>query len=874
MKQLDPERTRLAEGNPWKAWGPYLAERQWGTVREDYSADGSAWEYFPHHDAPGRAYRWGEDGLGGFSDYRSRLCLAVALWNGHDPMLKERLFGLSNPQGNHGEDVKEIYYYLDAVPTHSYLRMLYKYPQTAFPYEDLVAGNAARSRDDREYELIDTGVFDDNRYFDVVIEYAKASAEDILGRITVHNRGPDPAPVHVLPHLWFRNTWSWDQEGERPSLRLDKPGKVDCRHDTLGDWVAEFENAPPVYFCENESAAHYPRGAGDGRFAKDAIHRRVVRDEADAVNPETQGTKCAAHYQAEIAPGDSFEVRFRLRRTPEAPGQDAFPDFDATLGERRTEADLFYAALQSDISDDDAREVQRQALAGMIWNKQFYHYDLWRWLQGDPTQPPVPEGRAQGRNREWDHLYNADILSMPDTWEYPWYAAWDLAFHTVPLSMVDPAFAKVQLTRMVREWYMHPNGQLPAYEWAFSDVNPPVHAWATWQVFRRDRDQRGDHGDIAFLERVYHKLLVNFTWWVNQKDADGNNVFQGGFLGLDNIGVFDRSQTLPTGGHIDQSDGTAWMAMYSLNMMRIGLELALHNPVYEDIASKFFEHFLHIAESMTRVGDSGLWDEQDQFFYDWLDLPEGRIPLRVRSMVGLIPLFAVEVLEPELLERLPGFTQRLEWLLEHRPDLHDLVSYWEMDGGVGNRRLLSLLRGSRMKALLRRLCDENEFLSPFGVRALSKAHGTKPFRFEHGGQEHVVAYSPGESTSEMFGGNSNWRGPVWFPVNFLLIESLRRFHRYYGDEVTVECPVGSGRKRTLDQIADEVSTRLTRLFLRDGEGFRPSLGDHPKYREDPRFNENPLFYEYFHGDTGRGLGASHQTGWTGLIANLLDPGAK
>ena len=876
---LDPERRRQAEGRAWQAWGPYLSERQWGTVREDYSARGDAWAYFPHDHARSRAYRWGEDGLGGFSDYRARICLAVALWNGRDPILKERLFGLTNGEGNHGEDVKEVYYYLDATPTHSYLKMLYKYPQRAFPYGALVEENRRRGKHDPEYDLVDTGVFDDDRYFDVEIEYAKAGPEDVLVRVTAHNRGPDDADLHVLPHVWFRNTWAWDgdEQAARPALARDGAGAVRLEHPELARWRMDFDAAPALYFCDNDtnrarlfgSPGGTPGGTPGPAYPKDALHARVIGGDARAVNPAETGTKAAAHYRFAVRAGGSVTVRARLRRPGGAP---AFDDFDAVLAARVAEADAFYAVLQAGISDDDARRVQRHAFAGMVWTKQLYCYDVHRWLAGDPGQPPPPCARLRGRNREWDHLYNADIISMPDKWEYPWYAAWDLAFHCLPLALIDPDFAKRQLVLMTREWYMHPNGQLPAYEWAFGDVNPPVHAWATWRVFQIDRKQRGDaRGDIAFLERVFHKLLINFTWWVNRKDARGNNVFQGGFLGLDNIGVFDRSHALPTGGHLDQADGTAWMAMYALDMMRIALELAQHNPAYEDIASKFFEHFLHIAQAMTQVG-GGLWDEQDRFYYDVLHLPgDRRVPLRVRSMVGLIPLFAVEVLEPELLERVPGFRRRLEWFLRHRPDLHDLVSHWEVDGGVGHRRLLSLLRGSRMKALLRRMLDEDEFLSPHGVRAMSRAHLARPFRFEHGGRELVVAYAPGESTSHMFGGNSNWRGPVWFPVNYLLIEALQRFHHYYGDDFKLDCPTGSGRPATLLEIADELSRRLVALFTRDASGVRPSQANHPKLLHDPHFRDHILFYEYFHGDDGRGLGASHQTGWTGLVAKLLQP---
>jgi len=873
-KKHDPERKRLRDRADWKKWGPYLSERQWGTVREDYSPDGSAWDYFPHDHARSRAYRWGEDGIGGFCDEQQRLCLAVALWNGRDPILKERLFGLSNAEGNHGEDVKELYYYLDATPTHSYLRMLYKYPHSEFPYGLLVEENRRRGKNEPEYELIDTRVFDDDRYFDVEIEYAKAGPEDVLLRITAHNRGPEDAEIHLLPQVWFRNTWSWEEGAPKPSLELDRPGEIVAQHPNLGSFRIQLEGGPEVYFCENETNLHRVFGVeqAPGHF-KDAIHDRVVGDKAEAVNPAERGTKAAAHYQELVPAGGSFVVRARLHR----PGQKlGFKDFEAVFDERKAEADDFYAVLQKNIDDEDTRRVQRQAFAGMIWSKQFYHLDVPRWLNGDPTQPAVPPERRHGRNSDWEHLNNADILSMPDTWEYPWYAAWDLAFHCIPLALIDAEFAKEQLVLLTREWYMHPNGQLPAYEWAFGDVNPPVHAWAAWRVFQIDRKQNGGPGDLKFLERVFHKLLLNFTWWVNRKDAYGDNVFQGGFLGLDNIGIFDRSAPLPTGGHIDQADGTAWMAMYSLNLMRIALELAQHNDVYEDIATKFFEHFLHIAEAMDRVGGKGgLWDEEDGFFYDWLDLHDQhdgarKIPLRVRSMVGLIPLFAVEVLDEELLNKLPGFKVRLEWFLNHRPDLAALVSHWDVPGH-GKRRLLSMLRGHRMKCLLKRMLDEQEFLSEHGVRALSRVHLEHPFSFDAGGEEHTVRYTPAESDSSLFGGNSNWRGPIWMPLNYMIIESLQRFHYYYGDDFKVECPTDSGTHLTILGVADELTRRLTRLFLRGDDGRRPVFGPYSKLQDDPRFRDHLLFYECFDGDSGRGVGASHQTGWTGLAAKLIQP---
>ena len=869
-KSLDPERERQAEGLKWMVWGPYLSERQWGTVREDYSPHGNAWEYFPHDHARSRAYRWGEDGIAGFSDYRSRVCLGLALWNGRDPILKERMYGLTNSEANHGEDVKELFYYLDATPTHSYLRMLYKYPQAAFPYAHLLDENRRRSKADPEFELIDTGVFDQDRYFDVFVEYAKAAPDDVRMRVTVHNRGPEAAEIHVLPHLWFRNTWSWSSVAARPELTLEQKGTIRVEHPEIGSFRFDLAGAPELYFCDNETnAARVFGSAGRPGYFKDAIHDRVVGGNHDAVNPEQCGTKAAAHYVFQVPAGGQVSVNARLRGSGHDAGVD---DGDAMVDRRRADADEFYAVLQDGIVEADERLVQRQALAGMIWSKQFYYYDINRWLTGDPAQPAPPRERSRGRNADWRHLNNADVISMPDKWEYPWYAAWDLAFHCLPLAMVDAGFAKRQLLLMTREWYMHPSGQLPAYEWALGDVNPPVHAWASWRVFQIDRKQRGDIGDIRFLERVFHKLVINFTWWVNRKDVDGNNVFQGGFLGLDNIGLFDRSAPLPTGGHINQSDGTSWMAMYSLNLMRIALELAQHNDTYEDIASKFLEHFLHIAGAMTTVGDGGLWDEEDAFYYDWLEMsnPRRRLPLRVRSMVGLIPLFAVEVLEADLLDRLPGFRRRMEWFLNSRKDLYDLVSNWEVPG-VGQRRLLSLLRGRRMKALLRRMLDEQEFLSPYGVRALSRVHLDHPLYLEEGGQQFTVRYAPGESDTDVFGGNSNWRGPIWMPVNYLLIESLQKFHHYYGPDFKIECPVGSGQKVTLLEASEEVSRRILRLFARDEHGRRPLFGEVEKFQSDPNFRDYVQFYEYFHGDTGRGVGASHQTGWTGLVAKLIQP---
>jgi hypothetical protein len=875
------EKERLEEANlgraVWRRWGPYLSERQWGTVREDYSPNGTAWDYLSHDQARSRAYRWGEDGIAGLSDSHQRLCLALALWNSRDPILKERLFGLTNSEGNHGEDSKEVYYYLDATPTHSYLKMLYKYPQTAFPYSWLVEENRRRSKLDPEFELIDTDAFHEDRYFDVFVEYAKAAPENIVMQITVCNRGPEQATIHLLPQLWFRNTWAWGYDSTKPSLRALSDDTVLARHPGLGEYRLYVEGNPSLLFCDNETNARrlYEIQDAPGYF-KDAFHEFLIRRNGAAVNPAQTGTKCAAHF-ARTVPARS-EVNVRLRLTSGLETQ-PFADFDEVLENRHQEADEFYADLQKDLRDEDAKAVQRQSLAGMIWSKQYFYYDVRIWLQGDLGQPAPPVGRKYGRNHEWTHLNNADVVSMPDKWEYPWYAAWDLAFHTIPLALVDSEFAKQQLLLITKVWYMHPNGQLPAYEWAFSDVNPPVHAWAASRVFQIDRKHRRDRhpddpGDLAFLERVFHKLMLNFTWWVNRKDAAGRNIFQGGFLGLDNIGVFDRSAPLPTGGYINQSDGTSWMAMYCLNLMRIALELAKHNHVYEDIATKFFEHFLEIAEAMTNIGDGiGLWDEGDGFFYDVLNLPSGQmIPLKVRSMVGLIPLFAVETLEPELLDPVPEFTKRLKWYLHHRPDLAALVSRWHVPG-AGDRGLLSLLRGHRMKEVLRRMLDESEFLSDYGVRAVSRYHLENPYKFSWNGNTMTVEYQPGESTSGLFGGNSNWRGPIWFPVNYLIIESLQKFHHYYGDDFKIECPTGSGRYVTINEVAFELGRRLMRIFARNEEGRRPVFGQNDRLQSDPHFRDYINFYEYFHGDNGRGVGASHQTGWTGLIAKIIQPRA-
>jgi hypothetical protein len=911
--KISAEAQRMADDKAgtvnWRHWGPYLSERQWGTVREDYSAGGNAWEYLPHDHARSRAYRWGEDGIAGFSDDWQHICLSLAMWNGKDPILKERLFGLTNAEGNHGEDVKELYYYLDATPSHSYLKMLYKYPQAEFPYARLVEENRRRGADQPEFELLDTGLFDADRYFDVFIEYAKAGPEDILMRVTVHNRGPDAAKLTLLPQLCFRNTWSWRPNGNTHKLTADRGG-IRIEHVQLAGFRLDCDGSPALLFCGNDTNTH--RVSGQPKvpgFFKDAFHEYVIAGNQSAVNPAQTGTKAAALYELNVPAGGSQSVRLRLAQerglqpaSPAGPAGGAnnitpasspsgrsglkaapqpFADFDAIFAQRLAEADEYYAELQHGVADADARLVQRQAYAGMIWSKQFFHYDVDEWLDGDPAQPPPPPERKHGRNCDWRHLNNAEIISMPDKWEYPWFAAWDLAFHCVALAQIDPEFAKGQLVLLTREWYMHPNGQLPAYEWAFGDVNPPVHAWAAFRVFQIDRRHRretnpGDPGDLPFLERVFQKLLLNFTWWVNRKDEQGRNIFQGGFLGLDNIGVFDRSQPLPTGGFINQADGTSWMAMYSLNLLRIAGELVMHNHVYEDIASKFFEHFLSIAGAINGVEDGclGLWDETDQFYYDHLSLPCGtNLPLKVQSVVGLIPLLAVQTMEMDALKHAPDFAGRMEWYLEHRPKLAALISNWHVPGRQ-NRSLLSLLRGHRVKALLKRMLDESEFLSSYGVRALSKVHEQNPFRFETEGRNYEVGYWPAESQNGLFGGNSNWRGPVWLPINFLLIESLQKFHHYYGDDFKVECPTGSGKFLNLNEVADELSLRLVRIFLKGGDGQRPVLKYHPKLATDPHFKDYVLFHEYFHGDTGRGVGASHQTGWTGLVASLIRPRGK
>lgn len=871
------ERRRLEEDalrkQHWKRWGPYLSERAWGTVREDYSPYGTAWESFPHDHARSRAYRWNEDGLAGVSDRHQYICFAIALWNGRDPILKERVFGVTGNEGNHGEDVKEYYFYLDSTPTHSYMKYLYKYPQGEFPYAKLAEENRRRGRRDGEYELIDTGVFDEDRYFDVVVEYAKTTPEELLMRIHITNRGPERAELTLLPTLWFRNTWSWGLDARRPRMREGATAKnlslVELEHEYYGKRFLWCERKPPLLFTENETNSRRLYGDQDGsKYVKDSFHDYIVHGQADAVNPGKIGSKAAAQYALTLAPGESDIVRLCLTNESD-PSRVNEKQIDGLFEQRVLEADEFYEDLVPPHLSEDAKLVQRQAFAGLLWSKQFYHYDLKRWLVGDPGMPDPPQERLHGRNSDWTHLYNADVISMPDKWEYPWYAAWDLAFHCIPLALVDSTFAKEQLILMLREWYMHPNGQMPAYEWAFGDVNPPVHAWAAWRVYKIEKKRRGV-GDRVFLERVFHKLLLNFTWWVNRKDAEGKNIFQGGFLGLDNIGVFDRSAPLPTGGHIEQSDATSWMGMYCLNMLSIALELARDNRAYEDVASKFFEHFVYICRAMNNIGGEKieLWNREDGFFYDVLHLPDGRTcPLKVRSLVGLIPLFAVETLDSELIDQLPRFKHRMQWFIENRPDFSTHVDTQSRDGEV--RRFLSLVNRSRLKSVLRYMLDEEEFLSPYGIRALSRYHKDHPYVLSLMGQEYRVDYEPAESSTGLFGGNSNWRGPIWFPVNYLLIESLQKFHYFLGEDFKVEYPVRSGRFISLNEVASELSRRLTHIFLRDKTGRRPVCGGVRKFQDDPSWRDAIPFYEYFHGDNGAGIGASHQTGWTGLVAKLI-----
>ena len=878
---MTQEEIRLAESEArtkhWKRWGPYLSERAWGTVREDYSPYGTAWENLPHDHARSHAYRWNEDGLAGISDRQQTVCFALALWNERDPILKERLFGLTGNEGNHGEDVKEYYFYLDSTPTHSYMKYLYKYPQAEFPYAKLVGENRQRGKSQPEYELLDTGIFDDDRYFDVFVEYAKEDVEDILIKITVSNLGPETANLHLLPTIWFRNTWSWGEGNAEPILKAASNSRdpvIVLDHPESGRRWLYCEGSPELLFTGNDTNEKRLFGV-DNRtpYVKDGINDYVVHGSKEAVNPGHSGTKASAHYKLNVGAGETVVVRLRLTKAElktELKTKSAVDGFDQTLALRLSEADEFYATLIPQDLTPDAKNVMRQGFGGMLWSKQFYHYVVKRWLDGDPGNPPPPPERRNGRNHDWPHLYNADVISMPDKWEYPWYAAWDLAFHCIPLALVDSDFAKEQLVLMLREWYMHPNGQIPAYEWALGDVNPPVHAWAAWRVYKIDKKHKGK-GDREFLQRVFHKLMLNFTWWVNRKDASGMNIFQGGFLGLDNIGVFDRGAPLPTGGYIEQSDGTSWMAMYTLNLAAIALELAREDPAYEDVASKFWEHFIYIAHAMSHRGHDGvgLWNEEDGFFYDVLRLPDGaKFPMKIRSMVGLIPLFAVETLEQEVLDRHPGFKRRLEWFVKNRPDLTDNIACMTTEG-KGARRLLAIANPDQLRDILKYMLDEGEFLSPYGIRALSQFHRDHPYTLSVNGMEYRVDYEPGESSTGLFGGNSNWRGPIWFPTNFLLVESLQKFHHYLGEDFKVEFPTGSGKMMTLWEVAGELSRRMTNIFLRDEKGHRPVFGNLEKFQTDPHWRDLVLFHEYFHGDSGAGVGASHQTGWTGIVTKLM-----
>ncbi len=879
----------------WKRWGPYLSERQWGTVREDYSADGDCWNYLPHDHARSQAYRWGEDGLLGITDREGRLCFALALWNGRDPILKERLFGLTGPEGNHGEDVKEEYFYLDSAPTHSYMKALYKYPQAEFPYERLKEENGRRTRLDPEFELVDTGVFNENRYWDVFAEYAKNSPNDILIRITVANRGPDTATLHLLPTIWYRNTWIWGCTHEGctlpPRINLEKNNRLQLEHETLKQYFFEFSpdprgKTPPVLFTGNEFNLQRLYGVeNETPFVKDAFHEYVVHGRTEAVNPKNQGTKAAPHYVLELKPGESQTVRLRLYSAEEAPDSAKGPGpgtidaaaFDNLFALRQREADEFYAAVSPAKLTEAERNVVRQGYAGLLWTKQFYHYIVKDWLDGDPHFPPPPESRKEGRNAHWTHVYSRDVFSMPDNWEYPWFAAWDLAFHMIPFARIDGQFAKEQLGLLLREWYMHPNGQLPAFEFAFGDVNPPVHAWAAWRVYKI-ANRKGQR-DRDFLESVFLKLLVNFTWWVNRKDPDGKNLFAGGFLGLDNVGVFDRSAPLPNGGTLRQADGTAWMAFYCVTMLAIALELAHDGKqirsAFEDMASKFLEHFIQIADAMNTLGGTGLWDETDGFYYDQLKVDGQIIGLKTRSLVGVFPLIAVEILEEDKIKQLPGFYKRFQWFRQHRKDLATHISHCQKGTAHEHiQRLLAIPSQERLARMLRYVLDENEFLSPYGIRSLSKFHKDHPYIFEAGGAEHRVDYEPAESTTGLFGGNSNWRGPVWFPANYLIIEALERYHHFYGDDFKVECPTGSGKMMTLKEVARDLESRLARLFLPDASGARPAAGGDPRFSTNPHWRDLVLFHEYFHGDTGKGLGASHQTGWTALAVRTIEDLAR
>jgi len=875
MNRTTAEDKRLADNAShtvfWKKWGPYLSERQWGTVREDYSADGEPWEYFPHDHARSRVYRWGEDGLGGISDINQDLCFSLALWNGKDPILKERLFGLTTKEGNHGEDVKELYYYLDNTPTHSYMKYLYKYPQAEFPYQELLDTNRKRSRLDPEYELMDTGVFADNKYFDVFIEYAKADPDDILVKVTIFNRGTHRAAITVLPTLWYRNTWALGKIKTRPDIRLIDTEKrwnvLECVHESMGSHYLYGERSGLVLFTENETNRERLFNQPNASPAvKDAFHNAVITDDLSLVNNRKNGTKSAVMHQRTIAGGESVIIKLRLRK--ETIGQDPFgQEFEEVFKQRVREADEFYSQFAPDSPQSDVISVQRQAFAGLLWNKQYYNYELDTWLNGDPGQPP-PESRKKGRNADWKYLFNRDVISMPDKWEYPWYASWDLAFHCVPFAMIDPDFAKKQLILFTREWYMHPNGQLPAYEWNLGDVNPPVHAWAALKVYQIEKERTGK-GDTDFLKRMFLKLLLNFTWWVNRQDSEGNNIFQGGFLGLDNIGAFDRSKALPGGGHIEQADGTSWMAMYSLGLMDMALEIAREDGSYEDVASKFYEHFVHIAESLNQFGEQGLWDETDGFYYDALHMPDGsKIPLKVRSLVGLTSLLAVSVVRSDVLTTMQGFMKRMVWFRNNRKDLGRYMAMEELK--EGQDILLSLVPKERVVRILQRMLDENEFLSPGGIRSISRYHYDNPYILRLDGMEYRVDYEPAEAKTPLFGGNSNWRGPVWIPINYLFIEALRKYHRFYGDSLKVEYPTGSGNIMNLREVAVKLSQRLTAIFSKDDNGSRPIHGEDRMYRQDPHFKDLINFYEYYHGDTCKGLGASHQTGWTALVAEMIE----
>src|SRR5262245_2971394 len=882
---MTAEQTRLDEAReqkvPWKKWGPYLSERQWGTVREDYSEGGDAWNYFTHDQSRSRAYRWGEDGLAGISDDHQRLCFALALWNGKDPILKERLFGLTNSESNHGEDVKEYYFYLDSTPTHSYMKYLYKYPQQAYPYSNLVETSRNRGRNESEYELLDTGVFDNNRYFDVFVEYAKESPEDVLIQIRVHNRGPEPAELHLLPTLWFRNLWSWQGGAERPGLR-DVSAAAACRvveavDAELGECYLYCDGEAELLFTENETNTQRIFGvANRAPYVKDSFHSYLIHGQKEAVNPENKGTKVAAHYRLNVPGGGSQAIRLRLSEVaPTAAGNGQAGDpfgraFEKILQTRRTEADEFYATVIPKSLSADSANVMRQAIAGMMWSKQFYLYDVDKWLEERGSDPFKASRKAAPRNDHWHHMYNGDVISMPDKWEYPWYAAWDLAFHVLALTLVDPDFGKEQLKLMLKERYMHPNGQIPAYEWNFGDVNPPVHAWATIFTYRLTKARTGE-GDKDWLKSCFQKLLLNFTWWVNRKDRTGRNIFEGGFLGLDNIGVFDRSAPLPTGGYLEQADGTAWMALFCQNMLEICAELAITDADYAEMALKFVEHFLWIASAMAHLGGgSGMWDEEDGFFYDVLCLPNGQSQrLKVRSMVGLLPLCATTVFEGGTLTRYPEIVERLTWFIKNRPELRTSI-HDPFKDGVAGRRLASILDETKLRRVLARMLDENEFLSPYGIRSLSRFHADHPYSIQAGGQEYRVSYLPAESDSGMFGGNSNWRGPIWMPVNGLIIRALLQYYAYYGNDFTIECPTGSGRRMTLYGVAEEIGRRLTNIFLKDESGRRPVYGGNEKFQADPHWRDHLLFYEYFHGDNGAGLGASHQTGWTGVIARIID----